>query len=44
MDDEASERARRRRWDIVEGLGVGCGVGGGEGEEKRGIKWVEGFG
>lgn len=22
MDDEASERARRRRWDIVEGLGV----------------------
>jgi len=23
---------------------AGCGVGGGEGEEKRGIKWVEGFG
>ncbi len=27
-----------------EGELVGCGVGGGEGEEKRGIKWVEGFG
>lgn len=27
-----------------EGKLVGCGVGGGEGEEKRGIKWVEGFG
>jgi len=31
----------RGRW---EGELVGCGVGGGEGEEKRGIKWVEGFG